>query len=538
VEPLVAVCLPRTLDLVVALLAVWKAGGAYLPLDPAQPPARIARLIETSGAVHAITVDSLDRDRELIAAAPDTPVNRPPTRAGVLAYVIFTSGSTGEPKGVAVPHEAVVTRVRWMVRRYALTPADRVLQFAAVSFDTHVEEVFPCLTAGAELVLLPDGEHLPDFLGGPHAEGLTVLDLPTPYWHDLVAHAASMRWPERLRLLIIGADQAQPAAVRAWRSRFGDRVELVNTYGPTEATVIATAATLGPDDAVRRPPIGRPIADTSVYVLDGAGRPVPHLAAGELCVGGPGLARGYLHRPGATADRFVPDPFGPPGGRLYRTGDLVRWRDDGQLEFLGRLDEQVKVRGYRVEPGEVAARLETHPGVRQAVVVPHRDEAGTSLVAYAVTEAGVTGAALRAHLDEALPAYLMPAAIVPLEHLPLTAHGKLDIAALPAPSTAEPAPANPAPRTDAEELVAAVWREVLGLPRVGVADDFFAIGGHSLLATRVAARLGAAIDTEVPIRTLFAHRTVESLANAVEELLVAALADLTDEDAERLLAAS
>ncbi|MFI5911642.1 amino acid adenylation domain-containing protein [Dactylosporangium sp. NPDC051541] len=518
----VGVGLERGPDLIATFVAAGRCGAAYLPLDPAYPAARREYMVADSRATHVVTGPAdLDggETAALEAGAPE---------AGELAYVIYTSGSTGQPKGVAVPHGAVAARVAWMRERYRIGPGDRVVQFAATSFDTHVEEVWPALTAGAELVLLPPGEHLPDLLKAE--PGITVLDLPTAYWHELVADGID--WPPALRLLILGAEQVRPDAVARWRDQLPDAIELVNTYGPTETTVIATTATLGAADIDRRPPIGRPLADTSVYVLDDRLRLAGPGMPGELCIAGAGLARGYLHRPAATAERFVPDPFGPPGSRMYRTGDRVRWRPDGQLEFLGRADEQVKVRGYRVEPGEVETRLVAHPQVEQAlVVVP---PGGHELVAY-VVGSGIDVAALRPFAAETLPRWMVPAQIVVLDRIPLTPGGKVDRRALPAPDRVQHGFV--APRTSAEELVAAVWCDVLGLDRAGAHDDFFEVGGHSLFATKVAARLRAAVGVEVPIRMIFSHTTLEELAILVEDLLVADIDLLSDDEAAALLSA-
>src|SRR5690606_14898783 len=282
-------------------------------------------------------------------------------------------------------HGSLAARVHWMRQAYEIGPDDRIAQFASLSFDAHAEELYPALASGASVLLLPDGAaSLPDVLRTPAGARVTVLDLPTAYWHRLTEALDDVTWPEPLRLVILGGEQVHAAAVARWRARFGDRVRLVNTYGPTEATIIATAAELGEADTVHRPPIGRPIGGTTAHVLGPHGEPVPPGSPGELCLGGEGLARGYLGRPALTADRFVPDPYGPPGSRLYRTGDRVRLRPDGMLEFLGRFDTQVKVRGFRVEPGEVEAALLTHPGVRQAVVTAD----GERLAAYVVGPAG------------------------------------------------------------------------------------------------------------------------------------------------------
>ena len=534
-DTIVAVCLPRSTDLIVALLAVWKAGGAYLPLDPGHPRAHLARLREEAGARHVVTnadlverlasarleLDDvcLDRDAPLLADCPSS------TPAGgidpeSLAYVIFTSGSTGTPKGVAVSHAALAARVRWMCGEYRVSPADKVLHFATIGFDTHAEELYPALVAGATLVV-PDGDRgaLPDFLNTPAGRDLTVLDLPTPYWHELVAAIDTIAWPPAMRLMIIGADQVRADAVAAWRQVFGDRVELINTYGPTETTIIATAARLGAADTVGRPPIGRPIGQTRAYVLDPHQQPVPPGVPGELYLGGAGLARGYLHQPSLTRQRFVPDPFGTPGQRLYRTGDRVRWRLDGALEFLGRVDLQVKIRGYRIEPGEIETHLHEHPAVRQAVVVARDGR----LVAYLVPATGrgadLCTADVREFLASRLPAHLAPSAVVVLDRIPLTVNGKVDTLALPAPTTA--GASHDAPRTDAEELVAAVFAEVLGVERVGVHDDFFAAGGHSLHATRVISRIRAATDLEVPMGALFLYPNVADLTRELERMLTA-----------------
>ncbi|WP_344056182.1 amino acid adenylation domain-containing protein, partial [Sphaerisporangium rubeum] len=503
----VGVCLGRSIGAVTALLAVWRAGGAYLPLDPEYPQERLGLLVRDSGARLVVTdaslasrlpesvpvliaEDAYDTADTNYAAdgepgdltgtwpAPDDP-----------AYVIHTSGSTGRPKGVLVEHGALAARVRWMRQEYGLGPADRVAQFASLSFDTHVEELWPALTAGASVLLLPDGAAtLPDVLRTPEGGRVTVLDLPTAYWHHLTEALGDVTWPRPLRLVVIGGEQAHAPAVGRWRAWFGDEVRLVNTYGPTEAVVVATAADLGRADTETTPPIGRPVDGVTARVLGPYGEPVPPGVPGELCLGGASLARGYVGRPLSTAERFVPDPFGPPGSRLYRTGDRVRLRPDGALAFLGRFDDQVKVRGFRVEPGEVTAALLTCPGVRQAVVTADGDR----LLAYTVGPADPED--LRRRLTATLPAHLVPSGWVRLDALPLTVTGKVDHAALPLPGPVAAARYVP-PRTDAETLVAGVCAEVLGLDAgaVGASDDFFALGGHSLLAVQVTARLRAGV---------------------------------------------
>jgi amino acid adenylation domain-containing protein len=525
----VGVCLNRSADMVVALLAAWDAGAAYLPLDPAYPAERREFMIADSGA-SAVVTEAVITD----ASAPASPGD---ARRAVVehapAYVIYTSGSTGVPKGVEVTHANLAARVRWMVDAYELGPDDRIVQFASLSFDAHAEEIFPALAAGAQVVLLPDGgASLPDFLAV--SPDVTVLDLPTAYWHQLVELIDAIEWPSALRLVILGGEQASGAAVDRWRQRFGRRVRLVNTYGPTETTIIATAADLAGGDA--RPPIGRPIGATGVQVLDRAGRLVPPGVVGELAIGGGGVAAGYRARPALTAGRFVPDPHGEPGARRYLTGDLVRWRGDGDLEFLRRLDDQVKVRGFRVEPGEVETAILGHPAISAAAVIA-RDDA---LVGYVV--GGASADELHRYLAEALPAHLVPDVLVHVDRLPLTAAGKVDHVALAAiasepayPETSE-VDEDESPLTDAEQLVADVWAEVLGLERVRAGHHFFRLGGHSLIALRVIARVRAATQVTVPVRTLFTHPVLRDFAAAVEDLLVAELDALTDEEAQRLLA--
>ncbi|WP_062430446.1 AMP-binding protein [Herbidospora daliensis] len=458
----VGVCLDRSVEAVVALLAVWRAGAAYLPMDPGHPGEWLAHL---AGHADVVITDRPGRLPEVTRViTPDAvgdPVPWPELAPGDPAYVIFTSGSSGAPKCVLTEHGAVGARIRWMREHYGLTPADRVGQSASLGSEAHVAEIFPALSAGATVVLSPD---LP----------VTVLHLPTARFHRLVDDAAA--WPESLRLVVVGGAQVNAAAV----TRFGGRARLVNVYGPAEATVVATAADLVPDGS--RPPIGRPVAGTLARVLGPWGEPVPPGSPGELYLGGIGLARGYVHdRPGFTH---------VDGERLFRTGDRVRRRPDGQLEFLGRFDDPAGLRGVRIE-----AALD------RPAVVTVRDG---RLVAY------VTGPA-----EMTQPG---PDVWVGVETLPLTLGGRVDLAALP-----DPPPVVAAefvrPRTDAETLVADVWADLLGLPEVGALDDFFALGGHSLLALRVTSRLREALELDVPIRTVFERPTVAGLALAVEELL-------------------
>ncbi|HEX7242084.1 MAG TPA: condensation domain-containing protein, partial [Longimicrobiaceae bacterium] len=422
-------------------------------------------------------------------------------------------GSTGTPKGVLVTHGGLANLVGWHLEAFGVTEGDRATQLAGLGFDASVWEIWPCLAAGATLHLVDDEETraspaaLRDFL---LEHGITVAFAPTPVAEGMLG----LEWPEDapLRTLLTGGD-----ALRSWPAP-GLPFALVNNYGPTENTVVATSGEVAPGGTARAPGIGRAVAGVRAYVLDGALEPAPAGVPGELYLGGAGVARGYLGDPAATAAKFVPDPFSPePGARLYRTGDRARRASDGALDFLGRTDAQVKVRGFRVEPGEVEAVLLRHPGVREAAVVARRDApGGTRLAAYVVpADGGPSADALRAHARGLLPEYMVPSAWVFLPSLPLTPSGKTDRRALPAP-VYEAAPASPAPRTPAEDLLAGIWGEVLGLGGVGTRDDFFALGGHSLLATQVVSRVRRAFGVELPLRALFEAPTVEALARRVE----------------------
>ncbi|HEY7770659.1 amino acid adenylation domain-containing protein, partial [Longimicrobium sp.] len=521
-ETRVAICLERGPELVVSLLAVLKAGGAYVPLDPDYPAERLAFMLADSGAPllltrlplpaglapHAAQVVCLDANRERIEAQSA----RAPA-AGVLpdslAYVIYTSGSTGRPKGVLVPHRGVGNLAYAQARRFGIDGSSRVLQFASFSFDAAVAELFDALLAGATLVMAPREALLPGpgLLETLRRGRVTVATLPP----SVLSILPPDDLPE-LRTVVSAGEAVDVATVERWsRGR-----AFVNAYGPTETTVCATSAHCAADG--RAPTIGRPLENVLVYVVDAAGRPAPVGVAGELYVGGVGVARGYLGQPGLTAEKFVPDPFGTEAGaRLYRTGDRVRWRESAVLEFIGRVDEQVKVRGFRIEPGEIEAALSAHAEVRAARVIVREDAPGEKrLVAYVV--GGVEAAGLRAHLRESLPEYMVPTAFVALEQLPLTPNGKLDVGALPAPELAPDADRHVAPRSPGEEVLAGIWAEVLRLERVGVEDSFFELGGHSLLATRVMSRIREVFAVELPLRALFEGPTVAELAVRVEEM--------------------
>ncbi|MGK4003929.1 amino acid adenylation domain-containing protein [Sorangium sp. So ce1036] len=533
-EVRVGLCLPRSIEMIAALLGVLKAGGAYVPLDPNLPGERLSAMIDDAGIRTVIALEGAAADlpagvavlqldaaftcaRSEPAAPREAEAEPAPEQA---AYILYTSGSTGAPKGVVVPHRAIASFVDVAAGVYEISPRDRVLQFASLSFDASAEEIFPCLARGATLVLRTEAmlESVPGFLAACGAWGVTSAVLPTMYWHRIVAGLGEgAALPPCLRQIVITGEAALPERVSAWRaSPEAARVRLLNAYGPTETTVTATVSHLSaaadPRDAWAVP-IGRPLANTRAYVLDPAGQPVPVGVVGELYLGGQGLARGYWARPDLTAERFVPDPFADrPGERLYRTGDRARWRADGQLEFAGRVDHQVKLRGFRIEPGEIEARLGEQPGVREAVVIVRQDRPEERrLVAYVAAGADVSPEELRRALKAQVPDYMVPSAFVVLEELPHTPYGKIDRRALPLP--AAPSGQAAAPRTEAEAALAGIWAELLGRPAVGVQENFFELGGDSILALQVVSRARAAGLSLTP-RQIFQHQTIADLAAA------------------------
>ncbi|MGH8718630.1 MAG: non-ribosomal peptide synthetase, partial [Burkholderiales bacterium] len=535
---IVGLCVPRSIEMVVGVLGILKAGGAYLPLDPVYPKERLAFMLDDAQAPVLLTLGSLadvlpSRTARQICLDTDWPmieqecVNNPicETNPRNLAYVIYTSGSTGTPKGVGVEHGSLVNYCENAVVDYALHAGDRVLQFASINFDASAEEIYPCLIRGATLVLRNDEmlASAAQFLRTCADWKVSVLSLPTAWWHDIAASVIPERLviPTSLRLVIIGGEAAAAERLASWQQWTAGRVEFINTYGPTEATVVVTRWKA--PQAVNDPatvPIGRPIANTQVYILDPHLNPVPIGVPGELHIGGAGLAHGYLNRPELTAEKFITNPFGE--GRLYKTGDLVRYLPDGNIEFLGRLDTQVKVRGFRIELGEIESVLNRHPKVKACAVLARDDTPGDKrLVAYIVLDENAPAASgdLRDFLRRKLPDYMLPSAFVFLDTLPFTANGKVDRRALPAPErTIRPEQDFVAPRTPNEQALAAIWAEVLKIDRVGIHDNFFDLGGHSLLATRVIARARQALHCELPLRALFEAPTIERLAVKITDI--------------------
>ena len=534
----VAICLKRSTNLMVALLAVLKAGGACVPLDPAYPTERLEYMLQDARAALLLTQDSLlpsqvMKAAEVIdlpaawAAIEQESADRPQSGASSknLAYIIYTSGSTGKPRGVLLTHGGLVNHHVTVQELYDLRASDRVLQFSSISFDIALEEIFPTWIAGGTLVLRTDLTPLGgrDFVRWIAEQGVTVLDLPTAYWHELIYQLSDLKepMPAAMRLVIVGGEKASGKALACWDKLVAGKVRWINTYGPSEASIIATAYEPSAGsvwEASASIPIGRPIANTQAYLLDGDLNPVPEGASGELHIGGVSLARGYLNQPQLSAEKFIRNPFSTDAGaRLYKTGDMARRLATGEIEFLGRSDDQVKIRGFRVEMGEVEAALAQHPGIQEPVVVVKDDDAGgKQLVAYVVParKPGPGALELRNFLKARVPDYMIPSAFVALEVLPLTPNGKVDKKALPDPLRIQASRVEngKAPRDPFEVQLAQIWESVLGKRSIGRDENFFELGGHSLLAVRLMHLMEQTFGKRLPITTLLHAPTIEQLA--------------------------
>lgn len=533
----VGVCADRSALLVVALLGVLRAGGSCVPLDPAYPVDRLRAMLTDADPLVVLTqADYVDRlataGRVAIVLGdvplprnPEPPTGLPPQRVqpDSAAYVLYTSGSTGTPRGVVLEHAGLVNHALAAGRLYRLGTRDRVLQFSSPSFDISIEEIFATLAAGGCVVPRPPDLPLGgvEFLEWLESRQITVLDLPTAYWHEWVGDltARGLALPSSLRLVVVGGEKASPAVYAAWRELAGDRVAWINTYGPTEASVVATAFAPAPDWLPvegAELPIGAPIPGVRVRVLDPSGQRVPVGVHGELHVGGVGVARGYLNDREATAQRLRLDPE-RPDERLYATGDIVRRGPDGSLYYVGRTDAQVKLRGFRIEPAEVEAALAASGMVDESLVLVRGAPGSERLVAYAVTRGSASdhsGRDLRDLLSERLPAHLVPDTVVPLPSLPRTLNDKVDIEALPVPYDGG-LPSRAEPRDDIERRLLEIWRSLLDTESIGVRDSFFDLGGHSLLAVRLFARVEQMLGTRLPLATLITAPTIAELAEVV-----------------------
>jgi len=531
-DVVVGLCLPRSFEMVIGALGIMKAGGAYLPMDPAYPSERLAFMLRDARAPVLVTSRDLAPqladvgstpvylDPPTLARYPDAAGSAPAAPAD-LAYVIYTSGSTGTPKGVEITHAGLANLVAWHTHTFEVTAADRASHVAGLGFDAAVWELWPYLAAGASVHLAEEAtrisaELLREWL---LARRITIGFVPTPLTERLLASAAEWPADTSLRILLTGGDTLHHFP------RPGLPFQLVNNYGPTECTVVATSARVDPSDGSSiLPPIGRAIAGACIRLLDQRLQPVRPGEPGQLCIGGAGLARGYRHRPDLTAERFVPDRFADdPGARLYLTGDLARQLPDGQYAFLGRMDDQIKIRGYRVEPDEISSVLNRHPDVVESVVAAQEEGGEKRLVAYVVSapDSELTYSGLREFLRGSLPEYMIPSAFVRLERLPVTANGKVDRAALPAPESAntlQDDEASAPPVSETELRIAEIVGELLHLDEIDVEDNFFMLGGHSLLGAQLIARLRQSFGVDIALRSLFEAPTVAALAAEVERL--------------------
>ena len=539
VEMLVGVCLERSIEQMVAILGVLKAGAAYVPLDPSYPQARLDYILHDIRATVVLTADHslqtlnnsdaqticLDTEWPPISdESIENPLNEANATADCAAYVIYTSGSTGRPKGVLVSHRNLIHSTAARIDYYK-EPVTSFLLLSSLAFDSSIAGIFWTLCAGGTLVLPPmDYWQRPQLLAEPIASHKISHILTLPSLYDLILEGAEISQLNSLRTVIL-AGEACPTEVINRHYELIPQVPIFNEYGPTEATVWSSVyACLDARPTAASVPIGRPISNTQIYLLDQQLNPVPIGVPGELHIGGRGISRGYLQHPAVTAERFIPNPFSAePGTRLYKTGDLAHYLPAGNIEFLGRLDYQVKVRGFRIEPGEIEAVLRRHESVREVIVIPREDQQGDKrLVAYVVSnkeEAVPLVSALRSYLAERVPNYMIPSTFVTLEGLPLTANGKVDRRALPAPDDARSGRDSTfiSPRNPVEAVLAKIWADVLRIDPIGINDNFFELGGHSLLATQLVSRIRQALQVELPLRTLFERPTISELAAAIAD---------------------
>jgi amino acid adenylation domain-containing protein len=524
---IVGLYLKRTPRMVAAALGILKSGAAYMPLDPSLPDQRISAMLSDSGCMAIVTAGCgadrfsvpqlvLDRDAELLASEPiDATATSAITSPDQLAYVIYTSGSTGSPKGVAITHGALLNLVQWHHNAFQLTPQDRASHMAGLSFDAAVWELWPNLAAGASLHLAPDEVRvdpvaLRDWLVDTQ---ITVSFVPTPLAERLI----TLAWPSntQLRIMLTGGDalHTYPPAALPFR--------LINNYGPTECTVVATSGEVTPGDYIAAPKIGKAIDDVCLHVLDNDLGQVPDGEVGELFIGGAGVARGYVNSPQLTAEKFLSDPFHPKS-RMYRTGDLVCRSSDGQLTFVGRQDEQIKIRGYRIEPNEIAFVLNSHPMIETSAVGAYGENGEKRLVAHVVLRSDeVTSDELLQHLGRQLPDYMIPAAFVPVDSLPITNNGKIDRDALPHPTVENTlgSSINTEATSMIEEQLASIVSELLKVPDVHPDDNFFRLGGHSLMGAQLIARIRNVFGVEMSLRQLFGNPTIAELSDEVESLI-------------------
>ncbi len=549
VESKVVICMEQKPEALVAMLAVLKSRGAFVPIDPRDPDERLQMIVADAGAqvilseekmrprfgtgLPLLCLDNLqrtetDHDNNLKVAGDNES----------LAYVIYTSGSTGKPKGVQITRGSLLNHNLAIGALYALSPDDRVLQHASLSFDVSLEEIFPTWLHGGTIVMSSPElyNNVAGLLRIVERDHVTVLNLPTALWHAVVEELPREVIPSCVRLVVIGGERASSKHVRAWKEHVGETVQLINAYGPTEATITSTVFA-GSGIGTGELPIGRPIANTQAFILDELQQPVPIGIPGELYLGGLGVARGYLNRADLTAKRFVASPLEEWPGRLYRTGDLARFLDDGDIEFIGRADHQVKIRGFRIELEEIEAHLRQHYKIRNAAAVACDAEGGARLAVYIEAEQGLTAEETRAFLERRLPHYLMPSTFVMLEKLPLNSNGKVNRKALPPLNSAvadAPHASADQPQDLAQRALTEIWCRVLGLSTVGIRDNFFRVGGHSLLAMRLVSRIQDAFQIDFHMKSIFETPTIEQLAKAIESRMIEQVRQLTDEEAEQL----